>query len=429
MKNDRDSRYSRSIGASKRACVVIPGGVNSNIRLVSQPCPLTFSRAAGSRIWDIDGNEYIDFAMGMGPHILGHNPPAVIEAVRKSLELGQLFGGQSEFETELAESLISIIPWIEQIRIGMSGTEMNLLALRIARAYTGRQKIVRFVGHYHGWLDPIFVGSAAVSPMSMDSLTHGQSRAAASDVILLDWNDIEQISRTLQTDKDVAAVIMEPIMCNTGLIQPKPGYLEFVRKACSSVGAVLIIDEVITGFRIGLTGAQGSFGVHGDITVYAKAIGSGFPVAVLGGSVEILANVGNGQINHSGTYNAGVTAVVAACATLQELRKVDLFSKIAVTGQSLIKSLTGLRTASGSELQAEGPGTMFQLRFGPSGGITDLASSRSRSDADLLSRFIRAWQDQGVRTTSRGLCFISSAHSESDVDFVVEAAKRALATV
>ncbi|MHB1130302.1 MAG: aspartate aminotransferase family protein [Ilumatobacteraceae bacterium] len=403
--------------------------MNSNVRLASQPCPLTFTRAAGSRIWDIDGNEYIDFAMGMGPHILGHNSPAVIEAVRKSLEFGQLFGGQSEYETRLAEILVSIIPWIEQVRIGISGTEMNLLALRIARAYTGRQKIVRFAGHYHGWLDPLFVSPVGSPPMSMDSLTLGQSRAAASDVILLDWNDVEQISQTLQTDKDIAAVIMEPIMCNSGLIQPKPGYLEFVRDACNSAGAVLIIDEVITGFRVGLTGAQGHLGVHGDISIYAKAIGSGFPVAALGGSVELLANVGNGKINHSGTYNTGVTAMVAACATLQELRRVDPFSQITAIGQSLIKSLTGLRTASGSELQAEGPGAMFQLRFGPNGGITDLATSRSRSDAHLLSCFIRAWQDQGVRTTSRGLCFVSSAHSESDIDFVLEAAKRALATV
>jgi len=424
-----DRRYTRSIAAYKRAGAVIPGGVNSNVRLVSQPCPLTFTRAAGSRIWDIDGNEYIDFAMGMGPHILGHNPPAVIEAVRKSLEFGQLFGGQSEYETQLAETLVSIIPWMEQVRIGMSGTEMNLLALRIARAYTGRQKIVRFAGHYHGWLDPLLLSSVASPPLSMDSLTQGQSRAAASDVVLLDWNDVEQISQTLETDKDVAAVIMEPIMCNTGLIQPKPGYLEYVRDVCHSAGALLIVDEVITGFRMGLTGAQGHFGVHGDITVYAKAIGSGFPVAALGGSTEMLANVGNGQINHSGTYNNGVTAMVAACATLQELRRLDPFSQIKATGQSLIKSLTGLHTASGTELQAEGPGAMFQLRFGSPGGITDLASSRSRSNADLLSCFIHAWQDQGVRTTSRGLCFVSSAHSESDVDFVLEAAKRALAKV
>ena len=253
---EHTSNYSASITEHARRRQVIAGGVNSNVRLAGTPVPLTFDRAVGARLWDVDGNEYIDYAAGMGPMILGHNHPVVTEAVRRSLDTGQLFAGQNRLEAEFAEAFVGAVPWVEHIRIGLSGTEMDLLAVRIARAVTGRSKVLRFAGHYHGWLDPLFIdGLAQVEPFAAAPLTKGQSAAAASDLIVCEWNDLSQVERALSTG-EVACVVMEPVMCNTGLVAPAEGYLEGVRDLCRQHGAVLVVDEVITGFRLGLTGVR-----------------------------------------------------------------------------------------------------------------------------------------------------------------------------
>lgn len=413
----------------QRAQRSIPGGVNSNVRLYGEPCPLTFTRAEGSHIWDVDGNEYLDFVMGMGPHILGHNPRVVVESVYKSLDQGQLFGGQHRYEIELAELFLSIIPWVEQIRIGLSGTEMNLLAIRIARAHTGKNKIVRFTGHYHGWLDPLFINPIATPPMSQNALLPGQSLAAANDILLSEWNDLNALRNTFDSSNDISAVIMEPIMCNSGYIEPSQGYLSAVHELCRSHGIVLIVDEVITGFRIGLTGAQGHFGVSGDISIYAKAIASGFPVAILGASRELLAKVATGQVNHAGTYNTGISSTVAALATLTELHRTNPYDSIRSIGLKLMNKLSKLKTRNGIQLQTDGPGPMFQLRFGNPGPPTNLSDYKNRSDLLLLKQFITAWQHLGVRTTSRGMCFLSTAHTSGDIEFAFEKAEEAIATL
>jgi len=415
------SRYRASYDSHVRARRTIAGGVNSNVRLAATPWPLAFSRAAGSHIWDVDGNEFVDFAMGMGTHILGHQPAPVIDAVRRSLDTGQLFAGQHPLEYRLAESIVEIAPWIEQVRFGLSGTEMNLLALRIARAVTGRQRFVRFRGHYHGWLDPT-LSSGTGTPLP------GQSVAAMSDEVVVDWNDVHALEEAL-AQGGIAAVIMEPVMCNTGCIPPAQGYLSRVGDLCARHGAVWVVDEVITGFRLSLAGAQGVFGVHGDITIYAKAMGAGFPIAALGSTADLLAGVSDGSVNHSGTYNTGMTSVVAAVASLTELLAARPYERIMRTGRRLAAALTGMTTRSGHVLRVDGPGPMIQLRFGDEAIPMGCAEFYRSNNSEVLKSFLAAWQDRGIRTTSRGMCFLSATHSDDDIDRAVEAAVTALDSI
>jgi glutamate-1-semialdehyde 2,1-aminomutase len=419
--------YATSRGEHARRQAVIAGGVNSNVRLAGVPVPLTFARAEGALLWDVDGNEYVDYAAGMGPMILGHSHPAVVAAVRAAVSTGQLFAGQNRLEAEFAEALVGALPWVESIRIGLTGTEMDLLAVRIARAATGARRVVRFVGHYHGWLDPLFVDPTATpEPFGAVPLTPGQSVAAASDVLVCEWNDLDQVARALAMG-DVACVVMEPVMCNTGLIAPAPGYLEGVKALCARHGALLVIDEVITGFRLGLTGAQGRLGVHGDISIYAKAIASGFPLAVLGSSADLLAPVGRGEVNHSGTYNTGLSSVAAGVATLRCLIDTDPYPAMERLTRRLAEGLEQAGRQAGVGLAVDHVGgSLLQTRFGDGRPMRSRADFAANSDRLLLARFLEALQDLGVRPTSRGLWFVSSAHDDALVDRTLAAAAEAL---
>jgi len=422
-----DLRYDQSRAEHARREAVIAGGVNSNVRLAGTPVPLTIARGEGALLWDVDDNAYIDYAAGMGPMVLGHNHPAVTEAVQKSLSTGQLFAGQNRLEAEFAETLVNVLPWVESVRMGMSGTEMDLLAVRIARAATGRRKLLRFTGHYHGWLDPLFMDMGATpEPLGPVPLTAGQSVSAAADVILCEWNDIGQVAQALEPG-DVACVLMEPVMCNTGLIQPSAGYLKAVKELCQQHGALFVVDEVITGFRLGLTGAQGLLGIHGDISIYAKAIASGFPLAVLGTTTELLAGVGRGEVNHSGTYNAGVSSVAAGIATLRVLIDSDPYPKMDRLTHRLADGLRQLGRDLNINLAVDHiGGSMCQTRFGKPGSVASLTDFVANSDPVLLTRFLQALQDNGVRPTSRGLWFVSAAHDDALIDETLAAAEQAL---
>jgi glutamate-1-semialdehyde 2,1-aminomutase len=407
---------------------VIAGGVNSNVRLASRPVPLTFTRAAGAFMWDVDGNDYIDYAGGMGPMILGHNHPRVLAAVRQALEIGQCFAGQNEFEAEFGERLVDAVPWIESVRIGVAGSDVDLLAVRIARAVTGRARVLRFVGHYHGWLDPLLVGSGPIPlPFGHPPVDAGQSLAASDDVIICEWNDLALVEDVLSTEQ-IACVIMEPIMCNTGVIPPAPGYLEGVRDLCHRHGALLVIDEVITGFRLGLTGAQGFLGIHGDITLYAKAVASGYPMAVLGTTQDLLAAVGRGEVNHSGTYNSGTLSVAAGVETLRILTETNPYAELQQRTKRLVEELRSMGAEKGLAIDWVG-GSLFQFRFGTSDTIRSRAEFAQHSDQALLLRFMDALQDLGVRPTSRGLCFVSTAHDDAVIDLTLERTDAALAMI
>lgn len=421
-------RYTKNIESHARRSRVIAGGVNSNVRLASRPVPLTFTRAAGAFIWDVDGNDYIDYAGGMGPLILGHNHPRVLAAVRQALEIGQCFAGQNEFEAEFGERLVDAVPWIESIRIGLAGSDVDLLAVRIARAVTGRARVLRFVGHYHGWLDPLLVGSGPIpEPFGHPPVDAGQSLAASDDVIICEWNDLALVEDVLRTEQ-IACVIMEPIMCNTGVIPPAPGYLEGVRDLCHRHGALLVIDEVITGFRLGLTGAQGFLGIHGDITLYAKAVASGYPMAVLGTTQALLAAVGRGEVNHSGTYNSGTLSVAAGVETLRILTETNPYAELQQRTKRLVDELRSMGADKGLAIDWVG-GSLFQFRFGTSDTIRSRAEFAQHSDQALLLRFMDALQDLGVRPTSRGLCFVSTAHDDAVIDLTLERTDAALAMI
>lgn len=421
-------RYAKSIDEHARRSAVIAGGVNSNVRLASRPVPLTFTRAASAHLWDVDGNEYIDYAAGMGPMILGHNHPRVLDAVRQALDVGQCFAGQNEFESEFGERLVAAVPWIESIRMGLAGSDMDLLAVRISRATTGRSRVLRFAGHYHGWLDPLLVGAGPLpTPFGRPPVGPGMSVAASDDVIIAEWNDLDVVAQVLATG-DIACVLMEPVMCNTGIIPPADGYLEGVRDLCRQHGTILVIDEVITGFRLGLTGAQGFLGFQGDITLYAKAVASGYPMAVLGTSEELLAAVGRGEVNHSGTYNAGVLSLAAAVETLKILVETDPYPALEQRTRRLVDELRSIGAGKGLSVDHVG-GSLFQFRFGAPDTIRSLAQFAANNDQPMLLRFLDALQDHGVRPTSRGLCFVSTAHDDAVIDATLERTAAALATL
>ncbi|HTE19360.1 MAG TPA: aminotransferase class III-fold pyridoxal phosphate-dependent enzyme, partial [Armatimonadota bacterium] len=305
----------------ERARGVIAGGVNSNVRLASLPQPLFFSHGQGPRITDVDGNTYLDHVLGQGPLIHGHSHPELLAAAAEAMQRGMMFAAQHEAEIELAERVCRMVPSAERVRFGSSGSEMIQAAFRIVRAHTGRRKILKFEGHYHGWFDNVLVSVApaldaagpAEAPRAVPG-SKGQHEAALEDLIVLPWNDAALLEQTLRAHAhEIAAVITEPIMCNVGCILPRPGYLESLRRLCDELGILLIFDEVITGFRVAPGGAQEYFGVTPDLCTFGKAMAGGFPIACLAGRAELMELLVKG-VNHSGTYNANLLVTAASIA-------------------------------------------------------------------------------------------------------------------
>ncbi len=435
---DQTQRYARSIALHRRAEKTLPGGVNSNFRLGGTPVPLFWSSGLGAHVTDADGNDYVDYVLGMGPAILGHRPAAVVEAVAASLSLGQTLAGQHEMEIELAELIVRAVPSAEQVRIASSGSEAVQLALRVARAATGRRLVLKFEGHYHGWLDTIMVSTnpplAEAGPVDDPNpvlQSVGQSAAAASEVRVLPWNDGDAVERFLAAHgEEVAAVIMEPILCNTSVIVPRQGYLEKVRELVTRAGAVLVFDEVITGFRVGPGGAQGLLGVTPDLTVLGKAVGAGFPLAAVAGRRDLMQLTATGGVVHGGTYNANLVAVSAAREALRLLtvEDGDLYRHMSAVGERLMDGLRELGATIDPALRVQGMGNVFNTAFFEGGEVVDYRSYQ-RADAGRQRRFLRSLQDHGVRVTSRGTWFLSSAHTPDDVDRTLAAAAAALREV
>ena len=286
---------------------------------------------------------------------------------------------------------------------------------------------MRFAGHYHGWLDPLFVDMGPTGDLpDTPRLTSGQSVAAGSEITLCDWNDLDQVDQVLSAG-DVACVLMEPVMCNTGLIPPVPGYLAGVAESCRRHGSLFVVDEVITGFRLGLTGAQGRYEVTGDISIYAKAIASGFPLAALGTTRDLLAGVGTGEVNHSGTYNAGLSSMAAGVATLEHLVDADPYPQLEDRTGRLVDGLREISSDAGAGLTVDHVGgSLFQTRFGPPGPVSSLAALRAGSNEPMLQRFIELLQNAGVRPTSRGMWFVSTAHDDEAIDTTLSAVQETL---
>jgi glutamate-1-semialdehyde 2,1-aminomutase len=421
--------YERSKALFERARHVVAGGVNSNVRAVSYPVPLFYREGQGARLFDVDGNVYIDYCLGQGPLLLGHSHPRVLEAVRRQLERGQLYAGQHELEILVAEKLQQHIPCAQLVRFTTSGSEAVHIALRVARAVTGRKRIIKFEGHYHGWFDNILV---SLNPAAFDHdpvlESCGQTESVLNEVLVVPWNDIPRLQEVLAAFAgEIAAIIMEPIMCNVGCILPEPGYLEAVRELCTRYGIVLIFDEIITGFRLGLGGAQAFFGVTPDLATFGKALGSGFPVSCLAGKREIMEEIGNLSVVHAGTYNGNPVSLAAAWATLEELEqhREVCYRRLFALGQRLMRGIAEIAEQKGRSLTIQGLGPMFHVAFTTRPHIRDAREYRDVNTAEGLA-FAYRLQENGIRIIPRGLWYLSTAHTEEEIARTLEAVAVAL---
>ncbi len=428
--------YQRSEQLHERAINALAGGVSSQVRASETPVPLFFQRGAGSRLWDVDGNEYVDFVMGQGPNIFGHSPEFLNEAVRAAIEQGVVFAGQHEAELDVAETIKRIVPSAELVRFSSSGSEVTHAAIRLARAHTGRTRFIKFEGQYHGWLDgvlysvaPNMEAAGAYDSPNAVAGSAGMSPGTSDEVIVIPWNDVDALEATLvRHSGEIAAIITEPLMGNTNCILPKPGYLERMRELCDEHGIVLIFDEVITGFRVALGGAQEMTGVIPDLATYAKAMAGGFPVAMFCGKQEIMAHLDGGATLHAGTLNANTVAMSATAAALTELQRNDgeAYRRLYATGLALMDGLRNAAARAEVPMLVQGPGPLFNTSFTTASEVTDYRSHATAVDAGKFAVFQRKMQDRGVRITTRGTWMISTAHTEQDIDRAVRTAEEVL---
>ncbi|MBM3547651.1 MAG: aminotransferase class III-fold pyridoxal phosphate-dependent enzyme [Alphaproteobacteria bacterium] len=415
------NKFEKSKAAMARGTKSTAGGVNSNFRAGIAPTPLVIDRGEGAYLYDVDGNKIIDYYLGMGPIILGHNPPTVIEAAKKQLDKGILFASQVESEFEAAEWVTKLVPCAERVRFAGSGTEVVQAAFRLARAATGRNIVAKFEGHYHGWLDNVLISNSpsleAAGPADAPNavpLSPGQDPAAYQNMAVLPWNNLEAVQKRL-AKRDVAAIIMEPAMCNTSAIHPKAGYLEGVRKACTETGTVLIFDEVITGFRVTAGGAQKFFGVTPDLATFGKAIANGFPVAALAGRADLMDQMVPGKVVHGGTYNGHPVTMAATVATLKELDKGDVYKTIEKNGKRLMEGISNILRDHQVPNRVQGFPGIFHVALGTSEPINDYRDSTKTDKARFL-KLTHAMVERGVRVLDRGAWFMSGAHDDAVVD-------------
>lgn len=403
-------RDDNSADLRARASSLFPGGVNSNVRLLGPP--VFFREGKGSRLWDVEGNEYIDYLLGQGPNFLGHAPDRVLGAVEAASRKGMVYGAQHVYEVEAGERLLEAVGWADKVRFGVSGTEAVQAALRVARAATGRDRFVRFIGHYHGWLDNVlarFEGGSAVSA------SRGQLDSHLGDSFTIPWNDLDAVERLLDEHGDeIAAVLMEPVMLNAGSIEPGHGYLEGVRAACDRHGVVLIFDEVISGFRVALGGAAERYGVTPDLATYGKAMAGGWPVSAFAGREGLMDDIGTGAINHSGTFNASVMACAAVIAAIDCLTEDPPYETLDRLGESLQGGLAELAKTHSVPLNLQGLPMAFHAGIGkgPIASYEDLG----RLDADAYQAFVDHLIDNGVWVAGRGIWYVSAAHTDEDVE-------------
>jgi glutamate-1-semialdehyde 2,1-aminomutase len=382
-----------------------------------------FDRGEGAWLWDVEGRDYVDFLLGQGPAFLGHAPPTVVAAVSNACKKGTVYAAQHPLEVDAAESLLRALAWPDLVRFGSSGTEMVQAAVRLARAATGRRRIIRFEGHYHGWLDNVLVAAA---PGAARPASAGQLESALDDSIVVPWNDPDLLAEALDLEDDVCAVLMEPIMLNAGAIPPRADYLARVRELCESHGALLIFDEVISGFRVALGGAAERFGVTPDLAVYGKALASGWPVAALAGFGELMERFGTKEVNHSGTFNGNVMAAAAVVATLETLTSDPPYDRIEETGSSLIQGLRALAAEAAVPLHVQGLPVAFHASFGGAGHeFSDFRGLLTR-DAERYARFARRLFDAGLWVAPRGIWYLSAAHGQREVEIALERTSRAL---
>jgi glutamate-1-semialdehyde 2,1-aminomutase len=412
----------------ERAKALIPGGVNSPVRAFA-PYPFFTKSAKGSRLTDVDGREYIDYCMGYGPLILGHANAEVIRAVRNQLAHGTLFGTPSEQEVELAELISECVPSAEMVRLVTTGAEATMSAIRLARGFTGKKKIVKFEGCYHGAHDCVLVkaGSGATTFGMPDSL--GVPEETARNTVVVPFNDVGTLESAVMKERaDLAAVIVEPVIGNFGVVPPREGFLEALRELTAKYGVVLIFDEVITGFRLGLGGAQEYYGVKPDLTTLGKILGGGFPMAAFAGEAEIMRLIApSGKVYQAGTYNGNPVSVAAGLTTLKVLRsRKSFYSEMERKCEKLVKALEGVAEDLGLKVQVNHVGSMFQM-FLTKEPVFDYASVKA-ADNKRFMKFHGKLLEQGVflPPSQFETCFLSAAHTAEDLGKTAECFKCAL---
>ncbi len=419
---------SRSAELFAQSQKLIPGGVNSPVRAFRSVggTPLFFERGQGARLWDADGREYLDYVGSWGPAILGHAHPKVVHAVQERAALGLSFGAPTALELQLAERLNKLLPSLEKVRMVNSGTEATMSAIRLARGFTGRDKFIKFEGCYHGHADFLLVKAGSGALTFGHPTSAGVPADIAAHTLVLDYNDLAGVEECFRAQgKDIAAVIVEPVAGNMNLVKPVAGFLEGLRRLCSEYGAVLIFDEVMTGFRVALSCAQGHYGVTPDLTTLGKVIGGGMPLGAFGGRADIMDRLAPlGPVYQAGTLSGNPVAVAAGLATLDEITRPGFFEALSATTNSLAEGLVQAARGAGVAFSADSLGGMFGIYFSARAPRTHgevMACERER-----FNSFFHAMLDEGIYLAPSAFeaGFVSAAHSAADIAATLAAAQR-----
>ena len=421
----------RSEELFSRAKAVIPGGVSSPVRAFKAVggSPLFVARAEGARFWDEDGSTFIDYVGSWGPMILGHAHPAVVEAVREATTRGTSYGAPCAAEVELTERITRLVPSVEKVRFVSSGTEATMSALRVARGFTGRRKILKFDGCYHGHADSLLVSAGSgVATLGIPG-SPGVPEGTVADTLVAPFNDVAAVEAVVAAHgKDLAAVIVEPVCGNMGTVAPKPGYLETLREITRRNGTVLIFDEVMTGFRVALGGAQQRYGIRPDMTCLGKIVGGGLPAAAYGGRADIMATVApEGPVYQAGTLSGNPLAMAAGIAILDLLARPGTYETLEARSARLEDGLRRAAREAGATVTINRVASMITVFF-CAGPVTDYATAKA-SDTQRFARFFRAMLERGVYLPPAQFeaAFVSLAHGEAEIDATVVAAGEAFA--
>lgn len=420
----------RSARLYSNAQKLIPGGVNSPARAWGSVGgdPLFLKKASGSRIWDVDDNELIDYVCSWGPIILGHAHPAVIDAAVEAIRSGTSFGAPTELEVEMARRVIDAVPSIEVIRFVSSGTEATMSALRLARARTGRSKILKFNGGYHGHEDALLVEAGSGLANQGIASSAGVHPEYAASTLVAEFNDVDSVRLLLQANTgEVAAVIVEPVAGNMGVVTPEPGFLEELRELTREHGVLLIFDEVISGFRVSLGGAQAVYGVMPDITCLGKIVGGGFPVGAYGASAEIMSEVAPlGPMYQAGTLSGNPVAMAAGIVTIDELSKPGVYEGLQATTDKLANGLIGVFDASGVQAAVNRVCGLLTVFF-TGNPVFDMRTA-SATDREAFGAFFHGMVDNGVYLPPSQFeaWFVSTAHTDADIEQTLDAVKKSL---
>ncbi|CUS96638.1 glutamate-1-semialdehyde 2,1-aminomutase [Candidatus Kryptobacter tengchongensis] len=415
-----------------KAQSLIPGGVNSPVRAFKSvnSTPLFISKASGSKIWDVDGNKFIDYVMSWGPLILGHSHPEVISAVKGILKNGTSYGAPTEIEVKMAELINKMMPTVELVRMVNSGTEATMSAIRLARAYTGRKKIIKFEGCYHGHADSFLVKAGSGATTLGIPSSPGVPDEIASLTLNARYNDVKSVEKLIEENKnEIACIIVEPVAGNMGVVPPKDGFLEKLRQICDRENILLVFDEVITGFRLAPGGAQEYFGVKADLTTLGKIIGGGFPVGAYGGRKEIMELVApSGPVYQAGTLSGNPIAMTAGYTTLKILyeNRKTFYKRLESKARTLAESFKKIANKNGVKVQINQIGSMLTVFFND-GEVYDYDSAL-RSDTRKFARFFNLMLENGIYLPPSQFeaMFLSSAHTDEDIEKTIDAFEKVI---